>query len=86
MTLLTSRGEVHQFIGLVNYYRNIWATISHTLAPLTELMSSKVRFNWKKLNNRCLKKLSRLWPAIFYCPIQILIENLKLITMLEDSN
>ena len=49
MTPLTSRGEVHQFIGLVNYYSNIWAKISHTLAPLTELMSSRMKFNWTKI-------------------------------------
>ena len=60
MTLLTSRGEVHQFIGLVNYYRNIWATISHTLAPLTELMSSKVRFNWNKIEQQVFEEIKQI--------------------------
>ena len=43
MTPQTSRKEVCKFIGLVNYYRNMCIRLSHTLAPLTKLMSIKVK-------------------------------------------
>ena len=42
MTAPTSPKEVHKFIGLENYYHNMWGRGTHTLAPLTKLMSSKV--------------------------------------------
>ena len=29
--------EVHNFIGVINYYRNMWPMRSNTLAPLTIL-------------------------------------------------
>ena len=40
----TSQTELRQFIGVVNYYRDIWARRSHTLAHLTKITSSKVKF------------------------------------------
>ena len=40
----TSRIESPQLIGLVNYYQNLWARRSHTLAPLNKITPSKVKF------------------------------------------
>ena len=48
MTPLTSEKEVRQFIGLVNYYRNMWEIGLHQLESLTKLTSSKVKFKWTK--------------------------------------
>ena len=39
MNLPTSTKEVRNFIGVVNYYRDMWAISSHTLAPLTNITS-----------------------------------------------
>ena len=35
----TKRKELRKFIGMVNYYRNIWPQRSHILAPLIALTS-----------------------------------------------
>ena len=43
-----SRKKVRQFIGVVNYYLDIWARRSHTLANLTNITYSKVKFKWTK--------------------------------------
>ena len=40
----TSTKQVRTFIGLVNYYRDMWARRAHLLQPLTSLTSSKLSF------------------------------------------
>ena len=45
----TSRKEVRQFIILANYYHNMWERRSHKLAPLTNIISSKMKFKWNKI-------------------------------------
>ena len=46
--------EVQQFIGVVNYNRDIWPRQSHKLAPLTNITSSKVKFKWTKTKQDAL--------------------------------
>ena len=40
----TYRKEVQQFI--VNYYWDMWTSISHTLAPIPRIMFNKIK--WTK--------------------------------------
>ena len=42
----TPQKHVQRFIGVVNYYRNMAPRRSHTLAPLTNIISNKVKFKW----------------------------------------
>jgi RNase H-like domain found in reverse transcriptase/Integrase zinc binding domain len=41
-----TKKELHRFIGLVNYYCDMWARRSETLAPLTRLTSKTVPWKW----------------------------------------
>ena len=41
-----NKRELRRFIGLCNYYRDLWPQRAHTMAPLTSLCSSKVVFKW----------------------------------------
>ena len=41
-----NKKELRRFIGLCNYYRDLWPQRAHTMAPLTSLCSSKTTFNW----------------------------------------
>ena len=41
----TSRKEVQNLLGVMNYYRDIWSRRSHMLVPLTKLMSIKENTN-----------------------------------------
>ena len=41
-----NRKELRSFIGIVNYYRDMWVRRSHVLAPLASLTSNKTKWEW----------------------------------------
>ena len=49
----TSRKKVYRFIGLVNSYYDMREILSHTLAPLTKITPSKVK--WSKTEQDAFK-------------------------------
>ena len=55
-----SRKQTYQFIGVVNYYRNMWVRRSHMLMPLTNIMSSKVKFKLTKIKQDAFDKIKQI--------------------------
>ena len=56
----TSRKEVLNFIGVVNYYRNMCKRLSHKLLPLTKLKSIKRNFKWTEVEQDVLDENKRI--------------------------
>ena len=54
----TSRKEHARFLGIAGYYRNFCLNISEIAAPLTSLLSKKVKFVWTVNVKWLLTKLS----------------------------
>ena len=48
------------FIGLVNYYFDMWAKSSIMIQPLTKLKSSKVKFNLGYFEQKAFKYIKRV--------------------------
>jgi RNase H-like domain found in reverse transcriptase/Reverse transcriptase (RNA-dependent DNA polymerase)/Integrase zinc binding domain len=55
-----NRKELRSFIGLVNYYRDMWAHRSHVLAPLTSLTSSETKWEWTENQQLAFDKVKAI--------------------------
>jgi transposase InsO family protein len=55
-----SRKELRRFIGIVNYYRDMWFRRSELLAPLTSLTSNNVKFEWLPSHQEAFDKIKKV--------------------------
>ena len=44
----TKKKQLRSFIGMINYYRDMWIRRSDILAPLAKLTSKQAKWEWKK--------------------------------------
>jgi hypothetical protein len=56
----TTRKQLRRFIGMVNYYRDMWPLRSQLLAPLSSLTSSKVKWKWTTEHQESFEKMEAL--------------------------
>ena len=52
--------HVQSFVGLINYYKDMWPHRAHILAPLTNLCSSKTKFHWTDVHESSFQQAKRL--------------------------
>ncbi len=55
-----SKTEVRRFIGLVNFYRDMWIRRSDLLAPLTKLTSANAKFIWTEVEQTAFDKIKKV--------------------------
>jgi hypothetical protein len=46
----TTRKQLRSFIGMVNYYIDMWPARSEVLAPLTAMTSAKIKWSWDPIH------------------------------------
>ena len=52
--------DVRKFVGMVNYYRDMWIRRSDTLAPLTKLCSKSTKFEWKEEQEKAFNTMKKI--------------------------
>jgi hypothetical protein len=52
--------QLRRFLGMVNFYRDMWKGRSHVLAPLTELASKKKPFQWKEEEQKAFELIKKI--------------------------
>mgnify|MGYP005753024869 CR=1 FL=1 len=55
-----TKKELRRFIGLVNYYRDMWIKRSHTLAPLTKLTSKEAKWQWTEIEQAAFDTMKKI--------------------------
>jgi hypothetical protein len=56
----TARKELRRFIGMVNYYHDMWVRRSELLAPLTSTTSKNVNFIWMDEHQKAFDNIKKI--------------------------
>ena len=56
----TTKKELRRFIGMVNYYRDMWERRSHLLAPLASLTSKSSKWKWTEVEDTAFKDIKNV--------------------------
>ena len=52
--------QLRSFLGMVNYYRDMWMRRSHLLAPLNRLTKKGVKWTWGETKQRAFDNIKRV--------------------------
>jgi hypothetical protein len=55
-----NRRKLRKFIGIVNYYRDMWIRRSHVLAPLATLTSKSTKWRWGERKQWAFNKMKQI--------------------------
>ena len=68
--VLTKVGNVHRFVVIVHYYKDMYIKRTHTLSTLTNKCLMKIKFKWTDVENSefiAMKKIVQL-DVLLSCP------------------
>jgi RNase H-like domain found in reverse transcriptase len=52
--------QLKRFLGMINYYRDMWQRRSHILAPLTAMCSAEAKFVWNDKEQKVFKDIKAI--------------------------
>ncbi len=56
----TTQKQLRRFIGMVNYYRDMWIRRSDTLTPLTALCSKNAKWRWTSIEQKAFATMKKI--------------------------
>ena len=56
----TNKRQLRHFLGMINYYRDMWKRRSHYSAPLTGLVSKTVKFVWGAEQQQAFDRIKKV--------------------------
>jgi Reverse transcriptase (RNA-dependent DNA polymerase) len=68
---LKTRKELRQFIGIVNYYCNMWFCRSELLVPLISLTSSQAKIEWLSSHQQAFDKIKKVLELRYFYLTQV---------------
>jgi hypothetical protein len=55
-----NRKQLKHFLGMINYYRDMWKRRSHVLSPLSALASPKAEWHWGKPQEKAFNEAKQM--------------------------
>ena len=55
-----NRRQLRRFLGMINYYRDMWRRRSHILAPLTDMVSKSVPWTWTDIHQQAFEQAKQM--------------------------
>jgi len=55
-----TKKQLRRFIGMINYYRDMWIRRLEILAPLTRLLSANAKFKWTDVKQAAFDKIKQI--------------------------
>ena len=55
-----TKRELRRFIGMINFYRDMWIRRSHILAPLARLTSKSVKWKWTDVEQKAFNTIKKV--------------------------
>ena len=55
-----TKRQLRRFLGMVNYYRDMWKRRSHILAPLSKLVSKTLKWKWGEEEQKAFEEAKRM--------------------------
>ena len=60
LAVLKTCKKLCQFIGMINFYRDMWQKPSELLAILTAITPKNVKYDWKYEHQKCFDAIKRV--------------------------
>ncbi len=60
LTPPSTKRQLRRFLGMINYYRDMWRRRSHILAPLTAMCSAKAKFIWHDKEQKAFEDIKAI--------------------------
>ena len=55
-----NKRQLRRFLGMVNYYRDMWKQRSHILAPLSQLVSKTIKWEWTQKQQTAFEEAKKM--------------------------